>query len=205
MACKLPHTVEELQRFIKNETENRDVDRQNAIVEVIKKLEVAKQQKERLRERYGECTDISADRKYVIDKFLYDEYRKEAVVIESLWVCVNQIQAEISNKIRWSFEENVESGKVEQQRHQQQQQQGASSSSAPRFVVQQQQLPHLDHFRLNFEENVPANDGGWNSEDERELSRLEAQLEQENFARYSAYEDGYDSNNSQTWDHPDYN
>ena len=45
MACKLPHTVEELQRFIKNETENRDVDRQNAIVEVIKKLEAAKQQK----------------------------------------------------------------------------------------------------------------------------------------------------------------
>ena len=137
MACKLPHTVEELQRFIKNETENRDVDRQNAIVEVIKKLEAAKQQKERLRERYGECTDISDDRKYVIDTFLYDEYRKEAAVIESLWVCVNQIQAEISNKIRWSFEENVESGKVEQQQHQQQQQQqGASSSSAPRFVVQ---------------------------------------------------------------------
>ena len=204
MACKLPHTVEELQRFIKNETENRDVDRQNAIVEVIKKLEAAKQQKERLRERYAACTDISDDRKYVIDTFLYDEYRKEAAVIESLWVCVNQIQAQISNKIRWSFEENVESGKVEKKRHQQQQQ-GASSSSASRFVVQQQQLPHLDHFRLNFEENVSANDGGWNSEDERELSRLEAQLEQEKFARYSAYEDGYDSNNSQTWDHPDYN
>ena len=45
MACKLPHTVEELQRFIKNETEKHDVDRQNAIVEVIKKLEAAKQQK----------------------------------------------------------------------------------------------------------------------------------------------------------------
>ena len=45
----------------------------------------------------------------------------------------------------------------------------------------------------------------WTSEDERVLSRLEAQFEEEKFANYSAYDDGYDSWNSQTWDHPDYN
>ena len=38
MACKLPHTVEELQQFIKNENEKHDADRQNAIVEVSKSL-----------------------------------------------------------------------------------------------------------------------------------------------------------------------
>lgn len=53
---------------------------------------------------------------------------------------------------------------------------GASSSSAPRVVEQQQQQPHLDHFQLSFEENVKAADDDWNSEDERELSRLEAKL-----------------------------
>ena len=81
-------------------------------MEVIKKFELAKQLKRRLRERYAACTDISDDRKYVIDTFLYDEYRKEAAVIESLWVCVNQIQTQISNKIRWSFEKNVESANM---------------------------------------------------------------------------------------------
>ena len=141
----------------------------------------------------------------MIDTFLNDEYRKDAAVVVSLWVCVNQIQDQISNKIRWSFQENVESAMVEQQKQQQQLGQGASSSSAPRVVVQQQQLRHLDHFQLSFEDNVTAKDGGWTSEDERELSRLEAQLEEEKFAKYYAYDDGYDSNNSEIWDHSDYN
>jgi hypothetical protein len=200
MACKLPHTAEQFQLFIKAEAENSDVDRQNAIVKVILKFEVAKQLKQRLRERYVECTDISDDRKYVIDTFLHDEYRKDAAVIESLWACVHQIENQISNKIRWSFKENVEAARVEQQQQQQPPQnlppplqQGASSSSTPRVVVQQQQLPHLDNFQPSFEENVA-----------RELSRLEAQIEEERLASFDPYDDGYDSNNSQTWDHPDY-
>ena len=104
MACKLPHTPEQFQLFIKAEAENSDMDRHNAIVEVIKKFEITKQLKRELRERYVRCTDIPEDRKQVIDKFLHDEYRKDAAVIESLWACVSQIQAQISNKIRWSFE-----------------------------------------------------------------------------------------------------
>ena len=48
-----------------------------------------------------------------------------------------------------------------------------------------------------------ANDD-WNSEDERELSRLEAKLDEERFASFDPYDDGYDSNNFQTWDHPDH-
>ena len=140
----------------------------------------------------------------MIDQFLKDEFRKDHVVVETLWGCVNQIHAQKSNKIRWSFEENVKAGKVEKQ--QQQVVQGASTSSdAPRVVEQQQQQPHLDHFQLSFEENVAADDDGWNSDKERELSRLEAQLEAEKFASFDPYDDGYDSNNSQTWDHPDYN
>lgn len=70
---------------------------------MIKKFELTKALKRRLRERYVECTDISEEHKAVIDQFLYDEYRKDAVVTETLWSCVNQIQAQsaqISNKIR---------------------------------------------------------------------------------------------------------
>ena len=100
MACKLPHTAEQFRQYIKAETENSDLDRQNAIVKVILKFEVAKQLKQRLRERYVGCTDISDDRKYVIDTFLHDEYRKDVAVIESLWACVHQIENQISNKIR---------------------------------------------------------------------------------------------------------
>ena len=71
--------------------------------------------------------------------------------------------------------------------------------------LEQQQEPHLDNFLLSFEENVAAYEDGWNSDKERELSRLEAQLDAERFASFDPYDDGYDSNNSQTWDHPEYN
>jgi hypothetical protein len=138
----------------------------------------------------------------VSDQFLYNEFRKDADVVETLWGCVQKIENEKSNKIRWSFEENVAAADAPEQ---QQFVQGASSSSAPRVVEPQQHQPHLDHFQLSFEENVKPADDGWNSEDERELSRLEAQIEQERFASFDPYYDGYDSNNSQTWDHPDYN
>jgi hypothetical protein len=142
----------------------------------------------------------------VIDQFLQDEYRKDAAVIESLWDCVSQIQAQISNKIRWSYEENVGASRVgpSQQQPLLQQQQGASSSCSSRVVAQQQQLPHLDDFQPSFEENVAVVDGDWTSDMERELSRLEAQWEEEKLASFDPYDDGYDSNNSQTWDHPDY-
>lgn len=49
------------------------------------------------------------------------------------------------------------------------------------------------------------NDSGLNFDKERELSRLEAQLEAERLASFDPYDDDYDSNNPQTWDHPDYN
>lgn len=92
----------------------------------------------------------------------------------------------------------MEAGPVSQQN--QQFVQGASTSSdAPRSVKQQQHQPHLDQFRLGYEE-----DAGWNESKEQELSMLEAQLEAEKFANYSAYDDGYRSDNSETWDHPDY-
>ena len=140
MACKIPHTVEEFQRFIKAQTENCDADRHNAIVEVIKKFELSKKLNRKLRECYAKCTDISDDRKYVINSFLNDEYHKDAAIVEPLWACLYQLEAQINNKFCWSFEENVESDKIEQQL----QQQGVSSSSAPRDVLQQPQLPDLN-------------------------------------------------------------
>ena len=139
----------------------------------------------------------------MINQFLYNEFRKDADVVETLWGCVQQIENEKSNKIRWSFEENVQAADTPQQ--QQQFVQGASSSSAPRVVEPQQQQPHLDNFQLSFEENVKPADDGWNSEDERELSMMEAELEAERFASFDPYDDGFRSDNSQTWDHPDYN
>ena len=51
MACKLPHTVEQLQKYVKKQTEKDDKERQYAIFEVIKKFELAKALKKRLRER----------------------------------------------------------------------------------------------------------------------------------------------------------
>ena len=140
MACKLPHTAEDFQRCIKAQTENCDADRHNAIVEIIKKFELTKKLNRKLREHYARCTDISDDRKSVIYSFLDDEYRKEAAMVEPLWACLYQLESQIDNKIRWSFEENVESDKFEQQL----QQQGVSSSSAPRDVLQQPQLPDLN-------------------------------------------------------------
>ena len=65
----------------------------------------------------------------------------------------------------------------------QQQKTGASSSSSPRGV----------------------DDSGWNSDKERELSKMEAELDEARLGSFDPYDDGYDSNNSQTWDHPDYN
>jgi hypothetical protein len=67
-----------------------------------------------MRTQYTECGHISDDRKFVIDQFLYDEFRKDHAVVETLHGCVSQIHAK-SNKIPWSFEENVEATMVEQQ------------------------------------------------------------------------------------------
>lgn len=97
---------------------------------------------------------------------------------------MNQMQDQISNKIRWSFEQNVAAG-------------ASTSSDALRVVEQQQQQPHMDQFRLSYEEELEV-------EKERELSRSEAKLEAKKFANVDPYDDGYRSDNSQTWDHPDY-
>ena len=107
MACKLPHTVEQVQNYVQKQVEIDDKERQDAIIEVIKKFELAKLRKDRLRTRYTACKDISVERKYVIDQFLYNEFRKDADVVETLWGCVQKIENEKSNKIRWNFEENV--------------------------------------------------------------------------------------------------
>ena len=63
MACNLPHTVEQLQMYVKNQTDKDDTERQEAIVEVIKKFELAKACKQRLRTRYRRCKYISEDKK----------------------------------------------------------------------------------------------------------------------------------------------
>ena len=67
MACKVPHTVEQLQKYVQKQTEKGDTDRQQAIVEVIKQFELAKALKQKLRTKYQECNDILEDRKAVID------------------------------------------------------------------------------------------------------------------------------------------
>ena len=158
MACKLPHTAEEFQRFIKAQTENSDAGRRNAIVDVIGNFEVARGLNRKLREYYARCTDISDDRKNVINLFLNDGYRKDTVIVGQLWACVHQLEAQIANKIRWGYKENVESDKVEQQR--QRQQRCASSSSAPRDVLQHPQLPDLNFHQLSYEDHVEADDSG---------------------------------------------
>lgn len=114
----------------------------------------------------------------MINDFLYVEFCKDHAVVEKLMGCVNQIHAKKTKKIRWCYEENVEAAMVEKQR-----QKGASSSSAPKVV----------------------DDSGWNCDKERELSRMEAGLEAERLASFDPYDDGYRSDNFQTWDHPDYN
>ena len=104
----------------------------------------------------------------MINQFLNDEARKDGAISETLWDCDSQIQAQITNKIRWSFEENKIVGSVSQQN--QQFGQGASTSSdAPRFIEQQEYQPQLTQFGLGYEE-----DAGWNESKEQKLSKLEA-------------------------------
>ena len=40
MACKLSHTVEQVQNYVKKQVEIDDKERQDAIIEVIKKFEL---------------------------------------------------------------------------------------------------------------------------------------------------------------------
>lgn len=89
----------------------------------------------------------------MVDQFLNDEAHKDGAISETLWGCVSQIQAQISNKIRWSFGENKIVGSVSQQTNQTGQ--GASTSSdAPRFIEQQQYQPQLTQFGLGYEEEA---------------------------------------------------
>ena len=130
MACnKLPHTVEQIQEYVRKQAEIGDTARQEALVELINKFEHTKELKQQLRTQYSECNHISDDRKFVINDFLYAEFRKDHAVVEKLRACVSQIHAQKANKILWSYEENVKATMVEKQ-----QQKAASSSSAPRGV-----------------------------------------------------------------------
>ena len=55
MACnKLPHTVEEIQEYVRKQAEIDDMARQQAIVELINKFEHAKALKKQLRTQYHE-------------------------------------------------------------------------------------------------------------------------------------------------------
>ena len=109
MACKLSHTVEQVQNYVQKQVEIDDKERQDAIIEVIKKFELEKLRKQRLRTRYTECDHISDDIKFVIGQFFYYEFRKYHAVVETLHGCVSQIHAQKANKIRWSFEKKCES------------------------------------------------------------------------------------------------
>ena len=59
MACRLPHTVEQMQKYSKKQCDKDDTARQQALVEVIKQFELAKALKQQLIQRYAECKDIS--------------------------------------------------------------------------------------------------------------------------------------------------
>ena len=89
-----------MQKYIKKQCDKDDTARKHALIEVINQFELAKALKKRLRQRYTECKDISAERKAVIDQFLNDEARKDGAISETLWDCVSQIHAQITNKIR---------------------------------------------------------------------------------------------------------
>jgi hypothetical protein len=56
---KLPHTVEQFQKWVKNQAEKDDTAHQEAILEVINKFELAKALKQRMRTRYTESDHIS--------------------------------------------------------------------------------------------------------------------------------------------------
>ena len=95
MACdKLPHTVEEIQEYVRKQAEIEDTARQEALTELINKFEHAKILKQQLRTQYHECTHMSDDRKFVINNFLYAEFRKDHAVVEKLRSCVSGIHAQ---------------------------------------------------------------------------------------------------------------
>lgn len=115
MACRLPHSVKQMQDFIQKQCDKEDVDRQKAFIDIINLFRLAKAKKERMGQRYTKWTDIFEERKAVIDKFFNEEAHKDLAIEYTLWGCVSQIQSNISNKIQWSFQKNKVVGSVSQQ------------------------------------------------------------------------------------------
>ena len=60
MACRLPYTVEQMQKYIKKQVDKDVAAPKQALVEVIKQFELANALKQQLIQRYAECKDISA-------------------------------------------------------------------------------------------------------------------------------------------------
>jgi hypothetical protein len=50
MACRLPHTFEQMQMYVQKQRDKDDTAQQHAFVEVIKQFELAKALKQRLRQ-----------------------------------------------------------------------------------------------------------------------------------------------------------
>jgi hypothetical protein len=52
MACRLPHSVKQMQDFIQKQCDKEDVDRQKAFIDIINLFRLAKAKKERMGQRY---------------------------------------------------------------------------------------------------------------------------------------------------------
>ncbi|GJX76847.1 hypothetical protein Tco_1087929 [Tanacetum coccineum] len=73
MAFSLPHTVEEIQAYVKKQCDEDDATCQEAIISIITLSEQAMAAKEDLMKQYVECKDVSPERRALIEKFLDDE------------------------------------------------------------------------------------------------------------------------------------
>nr|GEY85088.1 retrovirus-related Pol polyprotein from transposon TNT 1-94 [Tanacetum cinerariifolium] len=88
MTCSLPHTVEEIQAYVKKQCDKDNVIRQEDIIDVTRLFEHARATKEDLRKYYVECKDIPQERRALIDKFLEDEARKDYEIHSKMWILV---------------------------------------------------------------------------------------------------------------------
>ncbi|GJV07547.1 hypothetical protein Tco_1345203 [Tanacetum coccineum] len=70
MDCSLSYTVEEIKAYVHKQCDEDDATHHEAIIDVIKLFEQAREAKEDLRKQYAECIYISLERRALIDKFL---------------------------------------------------------------------------------------------------------------------------------------
>ncbi|GKA69776.1 reverse transcriptase domain-containing protein [Tanacetum coccineum] len=98
MACPLPHTFDEITKFI-----DKDIIRQKALMELVVQYENASAAKSDFKKAYEKCYDITYESRALIDTFLKQESNKDYDMNLALY----RNAANIENQIESKYDEEV--------------------------------------------------------------------------------------------------